>query len=125
MPLGLDKNKNFRIVLMSDKKKTEEIQPAFLFKHITGNEWFELATLDDQMQAIKGSVEAGEHTFKTVSKFLMGWENMFGLEGEAIEYDPDKLKGIINVIEAQELIQRLLRGRPDFTTSETSGSLSD
>ncbi len=124
MPLALDPKRKNKIVLHSDSDKPEEKQPAFIFNFLNGRQWLQLAELDDELGKIEGSVAAGEHTFKMLRKFLIGWENMTGRDGVVIPFNADRIEDIVGLMEATELTQKLLRTRPDFLKKEPSASPS-
>ena len=114
MPLALDKNKTFRVVLQSDKDKQEDKQPYFIYRYLTGKQWRKLATLQDSMEDCNTGEKAVDCIYEAAATGLIGWGNM--VDGDAdsfISFDVDKLQEVIGPIEAQELIQRILMQTPN------------
>ncbi len=120
MPLALDPKRKNKIVLNSDEDKPEASRPAFIFNFLNGRQCRILAEFDEKIVDSKDNVEACDLTFETLRKFLIGWENMIGRDGKEIPFDLEVLEDIVGVMEATEVIQRLLRTRPDFLKKEPS-----
>lgn len=124
MPLALDPESKFKLVLKSDADKPEGQQPAFIFKHLTGRQWRQLGEKYDSLEDIDGTADCADLIYECVLMFMVGWENMKDREGKDIPFDPSKIEDIIGMAETQELINRVLRYTPDFTDKKKFDSPS-
>ena len=111
MPLALEPGRVHRVVLASDAHK--ETPPAFLYPFLTGRQQ---QALLEAYEAIGGQVSQGENirrAFEAAEKHLTGWENM----GRAFE--PGALRDVCGVLEAMELVNRLLMQGPDASEKKS------
>ena len=111
MPLAIDPNALFRIVLNSDKDK--EKPPTFVYRYLTGRQWRSIAEIQDKMDESGSIPILVDSVYKAVATGLVDWENMIDRQGEKIKFDTKKLEDMVGVIEAQELIVKLLKQTPD------------
>lgn len=125
MPLALDKNKTFRIVLQSDKDKPENEQPYFVYRYLTGIQWRKLATLQDDIEDCDSGADAVDRVYEAVATGLIGWGNMIDSDNNFISFNINKLQEIVGPIEAQELIQRILMQTPNAEDKKKLDSPSD
>jgi hypothetical protein len=114
MPLALDPNQTFKIILESDKDKPARLQPCFVYSYLTGRQWLAVASLQDQLDDLTAADQIVDKVFQAASTGLVGWENMIDRNGEPVEFNIDTLDMIVGVIEAQELIVKLLKQHPNL-----------
>lgn len=101
MPRALDPNNTFPIWLDSDEGK--EPRPLFKARYLTGREWERLQSLD-----------GGGNPFKPIYDGLrlgiVGWSFITDRMGADVPFDPQKLEDILDPMEAQELLGKLVKG---------------
>lgn len=100
MPLALDPSQTFKVILKSDRSKTNP--PAFEFRYLTNREWKKFAAICDSISDSSDGIDGLTKIEDAVRVALVGWENM----GQ-YEYDPSKLEDIINPGEAKELLEEM------------------
>lgn len=145
MPLALNPNKKFTLVLLSDQIGPESERPAFHFRHLTGERWMEVADLSDRLEKADGGRQAMGIIYDTLRVSLVGWSNMrtedadiavkfhvgidpLGKPGSReravdLPYKPDLLESIIGPGEARELLDGVMEAsRPSETDRKNSGS---
>lgn len=99
MPICLDPNFTFELVLDSDAGK--ENATAFVYKALSCREWMAKAERCDQL-----TVGGGEELAKLAAFGLVAWKNI------DLPFDADRLADILTPFEAYELIQKhLVAGR--------------
>jgi len=106
MPIGLDPNQTFKIVLETDKDK--DPQPCFVYKYLTSRQWRDLAAMEDLVDRAKSAVEIFDKSIEAISTGLVGWENMAGQDAAEIPFDQEKLADLLTLGEVQELFQKVL-----------------
>ena len=114
MPLALDPHQTFTIVLESDKDKPAESRPCFIYRYLTGRQWNKVPRLHDTLEDSAGADDVTDKMYQAASTGLVSWKNMIAPNGEQIGYEPDKLQDILGIIEAQELIAKLLKQHPSL-----------
>lgn len=123
MPLALEPNETFEIVLDSDKNKPQESQPRFIYRHLTCRQWRQFVKFGDKLKELKNEAgEAGEAILdkmmdrikEKATTNLVGWVNMIDLQGQPIPFALDKFEDIIGLDEANELIAKLENYRPSL-----------
>ena len=99
MPLALDPNETYAVVLECDQEKPAETQPRFLFRYMSMRQWRDFAKFGEDRQALeKLPFETVLDQLLTQIKLHMaGWENM------GRDYEPDELDAVITLTEAWEL----------------------
>lgn len=114
MPLPLEPNETFEIILKSDKDKPREIQPRFIYRHLTCRQWKKVAKFKDNLDEIAKDKSAKDvldrmlnEIKETATTNLIGWVNMKDLQGNSIPFDIEKFEDIIGLEEANELIAKL------------------
>jgi hypothetical protein len=112
MPIALDPQETFEIILESDKDKPQESQPRFIYRYLTCRQWRKLSGYRDELEKLKQDKSATidnvmNKTIEMASMNLVSWENIFGNDGELITFDKDKFEDIVTIIEANELIVKL------------------
>ena len=105
MPLALDPNRTFKVVLESDRDRKPV--PAFIYRYLTGAEQLEFAMITDRIDEAKEAEGPGQmmdEIFRMAAVGLVGWENMIEpATGRKIPFAASKLKTIATMAEAQEL----------------------
>jgi len=110
MPLALDPEQTFDLVLKSDQDKPAAERPTFTFRYLANREWKVIAHLADHLdEAAEQGLDALLGRMEEVLKMaLVGWRNMIDpATGEEIPFDPNNLDRIINPAEMSELIIRV------------------
>ena len=97
MPVSMDKNSFFNVVLKTDKDKAKK--PSFKFRYMMGDEWIKLVPDIDGLAESESGVSAGESIFNTLEGLIVGWSNM----GEKV-HGKDKVASFITIQEAHELL---------------------
>ena len=106
MPLVLEPNRTFPVVLEIDENKPDP-KPTFYFRYLNGREWREVAELSDRMFAATSGAEAIDKVYESLAKGLTGWENMVDpTTGELIPFDVKDLDRIVTLTEAHELMEK-------------------
>ena len=108
MPIALDPNRRFSVVLKSDQTGPEDQRPTFHFRYLSGRDWMEVADLNDSILNSETSRQALERMYSLVGKSLTGWSAMRDASGAAIEYDPAKLPELLNPAEIRELLEAVM-----------------
>ena len=105
MPMALEPGRRYTIVLTTDKHK--DTPPGFWYPYLTGRQQQQLM---DSYEGIGGAASQADNmrlAFEAAEKYLLGWENM------GIEYAPGTLRDVCSVMEAMELVNRLMLQGPD------------
>jgi len=112
MPLAIDTNQTFKVVLTSDRDKPEGEQPAFIYRYSSGRQWREARMFHEKIMSAK---EDADMPFDTIDGLydqlrinLVGWENMGGRE-----YNPATIDDILTLPESFELLALKLSQLPD------------
>lgn len=113
MPLALEPNETFKVVLEHDTKKAKEKQPFFEFRYLSGREWKKIAKQADKMEDSIDGAAAIDKVFDIIRSGLVGWDNMFGPDGKKISYQPKELDRIVTLTEAQELLFKFRNQIPE------------
>jgi hypothetical protein len=108
MPIALDPNKRFSVVLKSDRVGPEDQRPTFHCRYLSGREWLAVAELNDALLNSKTSREALETMYRLVGSSLTGWSNLRQADGTEIAYDPTKLPDILNPAEIKEVLEAVM-----------------
>ena len=114
MPLPLEPNETFEIILDSDKNKPREDQPRFIYRHLNCSQWRVVANFRNSLEKLKNDKSAENILDRMMTKLketattnLIGWVNMKDLRGEYIPFDIEKFEDIVGLAEANELIVKL------------------
>ncbi len=125
MPLLLDANSTFPIVLKTDEDKTRDIQPRFIARVFSKRKWKEVATLSDRFEEAAGGADVMVVVTAIFEQGLVGWENMIDPEtGEEIQFSLDRAEDILTSLEAVELMQKIVAQRITLPDKKKLGSLS-
>jgi hypothetical protein len=107
MPIVLDVEQKYSYVLEGDRKKDQP--PKFVFRYSSSREFEKLAALGERIDSKELTTsEAIDGLFRSIGNVMTGWSNMTGRDGEAIEFDALKLKDILNIDEANELLTAVM-----------------
>src|SRR5690348_1276392 len=101
MPLALDPQARFSVVLKTDQGKTPA--PTFHFRSANVRQWIQVVNQLEGVKQEASGANALPFLISAIRINLVGWSNMIGPAGE-IPYDADKLETIINPAEANELL---------------------
>lgn len=106
MPILLEKNQTFKVILESDKNK--EVKPAFIFRALSCMELREISRSIDNLSQSKTSDESFDIIFGNLKKSLVGWENMIEPSTDIeISFDVKDIERILTVGEALELVKKI------------------
>jgi len=121
MPLAISTSETFGLVLKSDLARDDEGKalepqppgrPTFLFHHLSGRRQRELAARLDAFEAGGGTtVEAVDQAFAMLAELLVGWRDV-AVDGEAVEFRPDRISDVLQHQEATELVYGVWGYRP-------------
>jgi hypothetical protein len=104
MPLFLEPNQSFPIVLDCDKEKPKETQPVFFAKSQSMRGQRHIAeVLDSLLSSEKTSGELFTEVVDELEKVLTGWSNMGGHQ-----YCRDSMELVLSYQEARELLRKVL-----------------
>lgn len=109
MPIALDPNRRFSVVLASDQTGPEDQRPTFHFRYMSGRAWMEIADLNDSILTATSGREALEKMYDLVGRSMTGWSNLRDPSGAVIEYDPAKMPDLLNPAEIRELLEQVMR----------------
>lgn len=107
MPLALDTEQTFDLVLESDQKKPADKRPTFTFRFLSNREWKQIAKLADNIQDLqkRGLEPLLTEVENGLRISLVGWRHMTDPKtGKPIPYKPENLDMIINPAEMWELV---------------------
>jgi len=125
MPLALDPNETFDLVLETDREKPDP--PAFVFRYMTEREFLAHAAIgdDDELRSGLSSAEAMDRVHAALAANLVGWRNLRSREGEPIPFAPQRLPDLLTVGEMWELYYGARRqNRVEDDEKNASGSQS-
>lgn len=108
MPLSLEPDQQFPVVLDSDALKPKESQPTFFCKSQSMRGQLRLGKVFD-LYTDNPDIELEDLFLKTVDALagvVIGWKNMGG-----IEYSKDALIDVLSWSEARELLQKVMYNR--------------
>lgn len=134
MPLATHPNATYEIVLTTDAHLPKNEQPVFVFRYLNIIEWEKIAKLNDKFESTTDAVEMIDLAFQVIKKTLCGWRNMKALDKQDIGYNPEKLKSMVTLGEATELMMAAVGQRPSVadkkkldlpSDSDTAGSAKD
>ena len=127
MPLILDPESTFEVVLDYDKKKDKENQPVFVFEYLSARQWKKLAELNDKFFSFtkEKADDALDVPFEAIRLTIAGWQNLKDPEGEPIDFDTEKLEDILTTAEAIELMIAATQQTPNIEDKKKLDSPSD
>ena len=102
MPLFLEPDQQYDIVLESDMHYPEESRPTFIARSVTMKEHRELAALIESESASTAG-EFFDNAVKAMKSILRGWRNM-----GSVPYDPSEIEGLLTVAEVREVVAKAM-----------------
>ena len=114
MPLATNPKATYRLVLSTDEHLPTKKQPVFIFRYLNIIEWEKIAKLNDEFDKATDSSEMIGLAFSVIEKALCGWENMETASGKAIPYNVKKLKSMVTLQEATELMMAAVSQSPSI-----------
>lgn len=125
MPLALEPNELFEIILKSDKDKPRDQQPRFIYRYLTGRQWRNVARIQDKLEELKNADQVVDKVYEAATTGLVGWVNINDPQSGPITFDTEKLEDVVGIIEAQELIIKLMKQSPVLSDKKKLDSPSD
>ena len=125
MPLATRPNATYELVLSTDAHLPEDKRPIFVFRYLNIIEWEEIAVLNDKFESSLNTGEMINLAFEVIEKTLCDWRNMKTVSGKVIPYNPEKLKSMVTLQEATELMQAAVSQTPSLEDKKKSDSQSD
>ncbi|MGA1979458.1 MAG: hypothetical protein ABSG99_02680 [Sedimentisphaerales bacterium] len=125
MPLALEPNETFEIILDGDKDKSRETQPRFIYQYLTCRQWRKIAQFNDQLEGIKDAEQVMDKIFETATTKLVGWVNIVDPQSGPILFDIKKFEDVVTMHEAMELIAKILKQGRDFSDKKKLDSHQD
>ncbi len=128
MPLATRPDARYETVLTTDKHLPKDKQPVFVFRYLSVIEWQEIAKLNDKFEGTANADEMIDLAFQVIKKTLCSWRSMKTTTGKQIPYEPEKLKSMVTLQEATELMMAAVSQRPSledkkkFDSPSRSGS---
>lgn len=125
MPLALEPNQSFPVVLESDKDKPAESRPTFFAVACSMRDQRRISSLHERW-ADGSNFETVEQLYdeatELLTDLLVGWKNMVDPKtGEAILFDAENINRVLGYVEARELIE-LIRNNQFMTHEEKKSS---
>jgi len=103
MPIALEPNLKFPVVLDSDADKPVESRPTFYSRSLTMREQQKLSEEMDESLQNKTTDEIFQATCKLLKKYLVGWSNM-----GSFAFEDCDLQSLLSHNEARELLRKIL-----------------
>jgi len=104
MPVFLEPNQSFPIVLDCDKDKPHEQRPTFFAKSQSMRGQQELARrMDELIEGDRSISELFSSTLDEVLKVVTGWKNMGGYE-----FSKESMEQVLSYGEARELLRKVM-----------------
>lgn len=102
MPIFLEPNQKFPVVLESDKDKPAEVRPTFYAASQTMRGQERVAEVLDMLSPDMdiSTKELFDATCEVLGNVIVGWKNMGGMD-----YAPEKLRDVLSYHEARELLR--------------------
>jgi len=125
MPIAVEPNKSFRVVLKSDADKPIESQPYFLFRYLSGRDWRSLTEKVNKLGDKDTGKSALDGIFDILQFGLVGWKNMIAPDGQPILYDPAELDRLLTITESNELLIKFRNQGIEAEELKNSGLPSD
>lgn len=108
MPLVLNPDQTFRVVLESDKSKPKEEQPYFEFPYLSARDFRKIAEKADKVDEATSGADAIDKAMAILKEVLTGWGNMIdSATKHAIAFDLEQLDRIITLNETFELLMKM------------------
>lgn len=104
MPVFLEPDQTFPVVLDSDLQKPEDVRPTFFARSQTMRKQIGILNVLDRLHEDKNATaeELFADACRVLSETVVGWKNMGG-----IEFSPDLFDEVLNYSEARELLRKI------------------
>lgn len=102
MPILLEANSKFEVVLECDKDK--ENPPKFYFKALSCRDWRKLAKVADSI-GDGDTDDVIDKVFEMITTGLADW-SLVNSNGDLLPFEPDKLQDYLTIKEAMELLEK-------------------
>ena len=123
MPLALEPNQTFRVVLASDSRKPTDEQPFFKCSFLSERKWREFAATIDKIADAKNDDEASAKLLEVLATCVVGWGRMTDpATGKDIPYNVADFDRLLTLLEMWELIYKCRRQA--FTGDDVKNLLS-
>jgi len=103
MPIALEPNLKFPVVLDSDSKKPVESRPTFFARSLTMREQQTLSLEMEESLTKETTQEIFNATCELLRKYLIGWSNMGSHDFQSCD-----LQDLLSHSEARELLRKIL-----------------
>lgn len=129
MPLALDPQATFEVVLEYDAGKPPEARPCFVCRALSARVWRSLASAADEVDRLReekaGGGQALDVVFDKLQSAVVGWHRMVDVEGFEVPFAPESLDLVLTISEAWELLFKILgQSRASGTDLKNSESPS-
>lgn len=126
MPLALNPNRKFAVVLESDKELPEKERPTFLFRYVTVFQWQDLADSINKIQPESMSeIQYADQVLNLLFGSLIGWENITDPETKKpIPFSRKNAKRILTFGEINELMNKMANQNMEIEDIKKSASPS-
>jgi hypothetical protein len=106
MPVVLDVAQKCEYVFRSDRDKPNP--PTFICSPMTCREWRNAAKLQRDVEGRADGVSVLDEVLACVKPKIIGWRDLTGHGGEAIEFDADKIEDVLGIQDVMEILFWLL-----------------
>ena len=108
MPLALDPNQVFQVVLECDKEKPKAKRPYFSIRFLSGRDLLEVDKLDARVDTAKTGRQALEFIYDILHLGIAGWGNIKDRTGKEIPFELSRLGEILCLKDAAELRAKMV-----------------
>jgi len=120
MPIAIDPEATFPLILPGDVDKPIAEQPRFIYRNLTARQWLAVCNSLDKMDECKTNEDLITLIFDGCRTGLVGWENM------GRKFNPNELEDVLTFIEATQLLVALKASSlPSLEKKTPSESLSE
>jgi len=125
MSLACRPGATFAVTLPADAALPEERRPRFTVRHLSCQEWADLAQFADDKEALQArSVkEIVSELLALLSRHVAGWSNVVDASGAAVPFSADALGQVLTLDEAWELYDAI-RQQSRLSVTEKNVSTS-
>ena len=124
MPLATHPNATYEVVLSNDSNLPKNKRPVFVFRYLSVADWEEVARLSDEFDNCTDSKQMVDLAFRIIEKTLCDWRKMKLPSGKQIPFNIKRLKSMIALREATELMQAGVSQRPSLEDKKKFDSQS-
>lgn len=103
MPVCLEPNQSFPVVLECDKDKPKETQPTFMVVALSMREQRKLLAMLDRLNEdyYKSHEDAFSDAVEHLGKVVIGWRNI------SVPFSQEAFEDVLNYTEARELLRKV------------------